>query len=201
MAKLCSEREERAREFAEVQDLSSKLMAVMKSKSAHFGMPQASTRATNQTSERPRCPQPEPGEADYGIGTARSFSSNTSGPTPKRTRTRRPSKTPSTHQTSTNPKFSTTKLVGGTTSKTKRFPLQEMPLNLRNQLSLSPSKDEFGNGASKLGEGNAYPQDGVNLLGLSFDESDIFTSTERQPPSPLRTVFEPVIDDETTADF
>ena len=180
----------------------------MNSKPAQLGVPRASARSIYQIQEQPSRPQHEPGEKITGSSITRSFNSNTSGPTPKRTRPRRHCKTPSTHQPNTKPKFSTTKFARGSTSKVKRYPLQDLDLGLQNRAFPSPRKQEFAGETqsltsemAKLDNENACTQDDIDLSGLSFNESDIFTSTERRPSSPLRTRFKGFIDDETTAEF
>lgn len=203
-----NEREVKAKEFAEVQDLSRKLMAVMgrrTEQSVHL----TSDKITSETSE-PSVDTPVGQQAIHRLRTAKSsqlFESSTSSkssPTSKRTRPRRNAKTPSLQQAKIDLGAKTVKTAHNAMSPSPRRPLEDVGVNIYN---LSPVKTQQHVG-TKGREGLdremsvASQYDALMEIGdLSFSGSDVFTSTERQrSPAPHHSSRTELYD-ETTADF
>jgi len=207
--RLLKERKEKAREFAEAQDLSSKLMAVMGFKTEQ-SVPLPSNTVNSDTSEI---------SVDTPIGqqatrrertthSTQSFGSSTSsrsGPTPKRTRPRRITKTLSMSQTRINLGAKTVKTAHNNMSRSPRHPLKDLGVGMHNKSPVKtqrhgPSKGQQEPSSNGIDMEDRY--DAVMEIGdLSFGGSDIFTSTEKQlPPTPHEHTHLDV-DEETTADF
>jgi len=208
--KLLRDRKEKAKEFAEAQDLSTKLMAVMglnteqppalAHKPAKPGFKDifVDSPEAHQSSRRQTAPVP-----------AQSFESSTSsktGPTPKRTRPRRTTRTPSTQQAKINIGAKTVKTAHETTAQSTRQPLKDLNVSVHNRSPVRTQRRGFGkpqpeqdyNWEDGKDQGDGFTDSGD----LSFGGSDIFTSTEKERPS-ARDEHEhsQLHHDESTADF
>ena len=205
--KLKLEREQRAREFAQAQDLSSKLMKVMgmqpSDRPSNTSLTRAPDRDTIQQQLYPRSEAGE-GQSQDMPNSSSSSSSSRSGPTPKRCRTER------RYDTTSNRRKTISFDAPVTADTPYNYKLTRRPLGLlepatqtggiSRQMSSNPTyakvhspyrtdtKDEFPfGGAEEIEE-------------FSFVENHIFTSTasqqmDRAESSPNRGFY-----DETTTD-
>ena len=209
---LSEEREERAREFAQAQELSSKLMVVMGAKSgqrAVFHKETVSLKGVEISSDNPILE-----EADYCNPDTKftqpmgSNASSRSGPTPKRSKPRRSFQTPFRQQPRIYVGSKPVKSTHGTISKVGRQPLKDLGVSTKNQRNPTPSgpgqkADERHEGLVDChmnNENNAALGE-VDFGDLSFGGSDIFTSTAKEETQVLRSRIPKDIYDETTADF
>ncbi|KAI9879199.1 MAG: hypothetical protein M1830_009274 [Pleopsidium flavum] len=209
--RLLKQRDEKAREFAEAQDLSSKLMAVM-----GFKREQSATLHSNTTeSETNMAPVDTPvgqhaTRQQRNTESTQSFGSSTSsksGSTPKRTRTRRNTKTPSIQQKEIELAARTIKAAQNAMSRSPRHPLKDLGVSMHNMSPVKTQRHGYDKGHQEpnpdrdgIRMGKQY--DVVMDLGdLSFGGSDIFTSTEKElsPSQHEQTLLDDY--DETTADF
>ncbi len=207
--KLLKDRKEKAREFAEAQDLSTKLMAVMGFKTEQ---PPALTHGPEKSGSRDifvDSPDAYQGSRrQTATAPAPSFESSTSsksGPTPKRTRPRRTTRTPSMHQTKISTDAITVKTAHDTASRSTRQPLKDLSVSISNR---SPVRTQQ-HGLGKLRQEREYSWvDGKNhvdevmeLGDLSFGGSDLFASTEKECSSAPDEQGHLQLHDESTADF
>ena len=210
MARFRLEREERIREFAEVQQLSKKLTAVMNSKSMPTDRLQGTALSNVRAGEQEGHPDQNLGATNVGSSQMQSPSSNPlgkSGSTPKRTKTRRGAKISSMHKAHTKVNFSSMKHIHGVSPTIKRCPLQDVGFNVQNLASSQSRKtgaaadvvQPFLGIRTDLHEASSPGE--LNLTGLSFNEWDAFTSTEQRPPSSSPFGLVGNTGDETTADI
>ena len=207
--KLLKDRKEKAREFAEAQDLSTKLMAVMGLK----------TDQAPALTHNPPKPSIKDIFADNSAGqhgsrsqttTASSHSvesstSSKSGPTPKRTRPRRSTRTPNTQQTKITLGAKTVKTAHDTISQSTRQPLKELGAAVHNR---SPVKTQrHGSGKLQPGQDHVWVDErgevdqAMDYGDLSFGGSDVFASTEKELSSARDVHRHSQLYDESTADF
>lgn len=204
--KLLRERKEKAKEFAEAQELSTKLMAVMGLKteqtSALVHNP-ARSSIKDIFIDSPVTQRDSRGQTTTASAPSiESSTSSKSGPTPKRTRPRRTTRTPSMHRTKIDIGANTVKTAHDTTS---RPPLTDLSVSVHNR---SPVRTQW-HGMGKVQPGqdgvwiNAKDQgvEAIELGDLSFGGSDIFTSTEKARPSAAEDYGHSQLYDESTADF
>ena len=208
IGKLLKDRKEKAKEFAEAQDLSSKLMAVMGPKTE-----QATSLAPNMASSG-HCDifvDSEFGGQDVrrqrNTASAQSFESNTSsksGPTPKRTRPRRNTRTPSMQQTKIDVGAKTAKIVHDTRSQSTRQVLKDLGVSVHNKSPMKTQQHGLGKWQQEQDSisiaGEDQDEELMDFGDLSFGGSDVFTSTGKEP-SPPQDKAESHLDDETTADL
>lgn len=202
------EREERAREFAQAQELSSKLMAVMAAvgvknvQSDTYHKENVSSKEVDIPSENSVME-----ETDYcnsGTEISKSFGSSASGrsaPTPKRSKPRRSFKTPFLQQNQTSLGFKSAKSTQGTLPRAKRQPLKDLEAGRQNQCKSMPFQSGQKVGDCRMNNDNGLALDEVDVGDVSFEGSDIFTSTAKGRTQVLRSRLPENIYDETTADF
>ena len=207
ITELGKERDIRSKEFAEVQDLSRKLMALMGSKS-----PKAPKidRSFHKNASRKFATQ-ESLDSEYaGAIPQRSFESSISskgGSTPKRTKLGSSFKTLSA-QTATNSEGEVTSNSFQTRTQTKRVPLRDCRPNKQNLTPLVPScasdktsaarADDVG-GKSTVAEDSAMMSQSMHEF--SFDNSNMFISTDYQQRAVDNADDIKRIHDKTTADL
>ncbi|KAI9819234.1 MAG: hypothetical protein M1827_007390 [Pycnora praestabilis] len=198
---LVGEREVKAKEFTEVQDLSRRLVAVIGVTSGSNGPNQIAfgndhrseevtlhpqVRVTNQRLQVEDQYQSEQSEDlerdDY---TSKSFGSSTSsksGPTPKRSKMRRIPRTPHVHQDQLRVPLKSDKATEASEARAKRKPLQDLAQHKQNQRSgsndhqrcqLKPKHNQ-----TRGGEGYTVETGLMDVNDLTFNESDIFASTQ-----------------------
>ena len=200
--RLRKERQERAKEFAEAQELSARLMAVMgitKNQRAF-----CNTSTTGSREERSASSSCKPGSPGLPVSdvdltaSSESSDSNRSGPTPKRTKRRRSS------QSKRDEIIPTGRASMRSTLKKSRVPLAELgsrqsrvpatPTQLLHHLHSYHPKEVDG---EALQESNRH----VDSDDDCFGGGDIFTSTDQQHLSVLGNKSTESIFDETTAEF
>lgn len=194
--------EQRANEFAEAQELSSKLMAVM-------GMmrPQPNPPFQNATAKQPSnsqvghlpCAPNDSTNTPQFLGPA---SSITNWPTPKRTKINRNVKSPVTVVA----KATNQKSGRHSTMKERRIPLGNLDDALHNMKDLSPNPPLHREQSQKLRseyvqKENRDIEHNMSFGNLSFSDSEVFTSTSQQHHKGKNdhAVMETV--DDTTIDF
>ena len=161
-----------------------------------------SSKAVEISSEKPVLEETEFGNS--GTEFTKSFGSSASsrnGPTPKRSKPRRSFKTPFLQQPIINLGFKSAKNTHGALPQTKRQPLKDLGIGTqgqRNSMPIEPFQKIVDCGMSN---DNSLALDEVDVGNLSFEGSDIFTSTARERTQVLRSRVPENIYDETTADF
>ncbi len=193
--KLLRDRKEKAREFAAAQELSSKLMAVMGLK-------------TEQSLPRSDVPDRGVDNTSVDIRATQSFESGASskgGPTPKRTKPRRITRTPSKKKGKINLGSKTVKTAHYATTEATRQPFKDLGMSMHNR---SPTKLQAYGCSQNQQQCDANWIESEDRCGgtmefgdISFGGSDIFTSTEKNSSSDRRNHVRASFDDETTADF
>lgn len=202
---MTEEREERAREFAQAQELSSKLMAVMGTKTGKPGAYHRENGSSkgvgipleNTVREETDCSNSGTEFSQHSGSSA----SSRSGPTPKRSRPRPSFKTPFLQQTKTTLGLHSAKSAHGTFPRTKRQPLKDLRIgtqNRRNSMHFEPSQKTVD---CRMSSDNGLAPDEGEVGDVSFEGSEIFTSTAREQTQVLRSKISENIYDETTADF
>ena len=200
--RLRKEREERAKEFAEAQELSARLMAVMGiTKNQEVACNASTTSSKEHRSVSSPC---KPASTDLPVSdvdltpSSESSTANRSGPTPKRTKRRR------SLQSKRDEVVTTARASTRSTIRRPRVPLAEIgsrqsrgPVTPTQPLPHSHSYN------SKEANGEALHMTNRHLDSddESFGGGDVFTSTDQQRLSlPDHKPIES-IPDETTADF
>ena len=200
--RLRKARHERAKEFAEAQELSARLMAVMGiTKNQRTFCNTSTTGSREERSASSPCKPDSPGLplSDVDItASSESSDSNRSGPTPKRTKRRRSSRSKRDEVIPTG-RASTRSVL-----KKSRVPLAELgsrqsrgpatPRQLLHHLHSYNQKEVDG---EALRAGNRH----VDSDDECFGGGDIFTSTDQQRLSVLGNKPPESIFDETTAEF
>lgn len=187
--RLNQERVMRAEEFAEAQDLSSKLVALMGKKP---GQSTASPEKCSPLRKQSRRYTSLAGSSDpENIRAApyrllRSTTSSASGSTPKRIRVRRDSQPPSRHQIMIKTGSTTVKDIQDETRSEKRQPLEELAHNVNTDAvwacgqppseELHGTEPELDETAMQLEENN----ESQVMCDASFGGSYVFTSTDRR---------------------
>ena len=199
---LRKEREDRAREFAEAQELSARLMAVMDSTKNQGAI--CNTSPTGSREGRGASSLCKPGSPDLPASdtdmtpSSKSSSSNKSGPTPKRTKRRRSS------QSKRGDIATTGRASTRNTVRKSRVPLSELG-SRQSRGPVTPTQ--------LLHHSHLYNQKQIHVEALHvpnrhldsddelFGGSDIFSSTDQQRSSaPGNKPSESVLD-ETTVEF
>ena len=153
--------------------------------------------ATDQPIENEACKQSSASDIQASFG---SSSSSRSGPTPKRAKPRRSTRTPNVPQPKIAVGRKSVKLFDESDPRSKRSqPLRELPLigqpNLR-----PPSSYESHRGKVRIGDENE-PIRPNDMNQSSFADSDIFESTNQRNFGELHSTARQGIYDETTIDF
>ena len=195
--RLRKEREERDKEFAEAQDLSSRLMAVMGMKRSEEIC--ASTDSTEPKHGDGGSPPSRPSSSDpqvLDVHPDRSFDSGTlskSGPTPKRAKRLR-----SSQFTNTKPVITSAR----STARRSRAPLLDSR-STQNQGFMTPMQPLAHFGTTIKEEAGNTLQENARLDSDDefFHGADLFTSTDQQQLSVLRSKLSPSTFDETTTEF
>ena len=199
---LRKERQERAKEFAEAQELSARLMAVMGITKNQRAFSNASeTGSKEERGASSPCTPGSPRLPAFDVDSTHSSepsTSNRSGPKPKRTKRRRSSRS---KRDDTVP---TGRASTRNTLRKSRVPLAELgsrqsrgsatPIQLLHHFD-SSNKKEIDVEASQLTDGHVDSDDEC------FGGGDIFTSTEQQRLSVLGNQPSEGMFDETTAEF
>lgn len=208
--KLRCEREAKAKEFAEVKDLSSRLMEVMgidhtrtATKITHQNTQPSKSSSSGQIEHRIQ-------EVNSAVDPRHTFVASAAsrlGPTARRTKTLRSSKSSVAHPKPSTPRWEGD---GGLTNNKSRSPLKEMGINH------SPSKkvavipfpsllhtcgelqDLDNDEPGKENEDNSFDKGEYKD---SFSESDIFTSTDSRQYSENNERFMTGHFDDMTVDF
>lgn len=207
--KLLKDRKEKAREFAEAQDLSTKLMTVMGLKTEQppalaQGLAKSGFRNifvdspdAHQGSRRQTATAPAP--------SFESSTSSKSGPTPKRTRPRRTTRSPTMHQTKISTVAKTVKTAHDTTSRSTRQPLKDLSVSLYNRSPVRTQEHGLGKPQQERDyswvAGKHHGDEATELGDLSFGGSDLFASTEKECSSTRDERRPSQLLDESTADF
>ena len=207
--KLLRDRKEKAREFAEAQDLSTKLMAVMGLKSEQASA--VAHHSAKASSNDIYVDSPDGHQASRTQSTtasAQSFESSTSsksGPTPKRTRPRRTTKTSSLQQTKIDLGAKTVKTAHDTTYQPSRQPLKDVGMGVPNRSPVRAARHGFGKPQLEGDRGWIGGEDRADevmeLGDLSFGGSDVFPSTEKEPSSARDEHGNSHLYEESTTDF
>ena len=203
--RLREERQARATEFAEAQELSARLMAVMgitKNQRAFCNTSRTGSREERSASSpckpgSPGSPGLPPSDVDF-TPSSESTTSNKSGPTPKRTKRRRSS------QSKRDEVVATGRASRRSTLRKSRVPLAE----LGSRQSRSPATPtqllhHFHSYSQRKIDGEALQatNEHVDSDDECFGGGDIFTSTDQQRLSVLGNKPSESMFDETTADF
>ncbi len=200
--RLRKEREDRAREFAEAQELSARLMAVMgmtKNQGAF-----CNTNTTGSREERGASSPRKPGSPDLPasdtdmIPSSKSSSSNGSGPTPKRTKRRR------SLQSKHDEVVTTGRASTRNTVRKSRVPLADLgSRQSRDPVTPTQLLHHFHSSNQKEIDVEALQVTNRHLDSDDecFGGSDIFTSTDQERSLALGNKPPESILDETTADF
>lgn len=201
---LSKERDMRAKEFAEAQDLSSKLMALMGKN------PTPSVAATAGFS--PSSEQPVRHTAVAAISDHENIQSVPQGSSaprtaPKRLRVRRGSQTPSRHQSMMAPRHRTVRGSLDGTGREKRQPLEELECNVQHAVASVPARQPVAevhdiephqDDTAMQIEENGMSQ---VMCDISFGESCLFTSTDHRKLSTQDFPAGQGVYEETTGDF
>lgn len=199
--------EQRAKEFAQAQELSSRLMAVMGLKqpeaaSDNFGSGKALQHVGNQAGHLPCNPDPIAAVTQsFGSST-----SSTSGPTPKRTKKYQRFKPLTSHRTKAVFNATNGKATRDSTIKERRLPLlnlNDVAQNVRistpsQPLRQKPDRIQENDEASKE---NRDMDCSDNLDDDSFDDSNMFTGTYRHSLNGRWNKVVPEALDDTTVEF
>lgn len=183
---LRHEQERRAKEFAEAQDLSRKLMAVMGMKQNPPTSPNPPTAEAMEGSEFQSGQTPSnPSFNSQITQSSGSSTSSTKGPTTKRTRTQRKSKSPMFHASTPLGKTSRMGKIKG------RLPLRNLGDGTQMVQNFSPfkpsqEKKDWNKGNREDGKENGELDSNVNLDDENFDSSHIFASSNRHQLSKWR---------------
>lgn len=207
--KLLKERKEKAKEFAEAQDLSTKLMAVMGLKPD-----QASAHSYNPATSSLKDIFVDSPKSQHGsrrqttTATSQSFESSTSsksGPTPKRTRPRRSTRTLSMQQAKIDLGTKTVKTAHDTTSRSSREPLKDLSVSVHNKSPVRTQRHGFGKPQPEphhhWTDGKDQGDEAMEDDDPSFGGSDIFTSTEKEQALAWDDQGHSQVYEESTADF
>ena len=200
--RLRKERQERAKEFAEAQELSARLMAVMgitKNQRSFCNTSEISSREERSASSPCKSGSPGMPASDADLtSSSESSTSNRSGPTPKRTKRRRSS------QSKRDEVVSTGRATTRSTLRKGRVPLAELgsrqsrgpatPPQLLHHFHSSNQKEIHGE-ALQVSDRHVESDDEC------FGGGDIFTSTDQQRSSALGNKPSESTFDETTVDF
>ena len=200
--RLRKEREERAKEFAEAQELSARLMAVMGITKDHGTACNTSTTGSREERSvsspcKPASPDLPTSDVDLAPS-SESNNTNRSGPTPKRTKRSR------SLQSKCDEVVTTARASTRSTMRHRRVPLAEIgsrqsrgPVTPTRLLAHSHSYNpkEIDGGVLQMTNRRLDSDD------ESFGGGDVFTSTDQQRLSVLGTKPYENISDETTADF
>ena len=200
--RLRKEREERAKEFAEAQELSARLMAVMgitKNQGPACDTSTTGSREERSVSSPCKPASPDLPASDVGLTpSSESSTANRSGPTPKRTKRRR------SLQSKRDEVVTTARASTRSVMRQRRVPLAEIgsrqsrgPVTPTQLLPYSHSY----NPKEIDGEALHMTSRHLDSDGESFGEGDIFTSTDQQRLSVPVNIPCESISDETTADF
>lgn len=206
---LRRDREERARELAEAQELKAKLMTVMGTvKPIQISSNQRCSRTLNifehdqdvQDMDR-ALPLREAGS--YPTHSFGSSTSNRSGPTPKRNKTRRSFDSPLTHPTRADRRGPRGKSLSNTAVR----PLKELGLSGQNAVCWSPtqpqrqkSHDQYA-GVPKAARTEHGSYSLEEDLGESSFGSDVFTGTNQQRLDGSGSRVSKCFYDDTTVEF
>jgi hypothetical protein len=205
LGQLDKQRKERAKEFAEAQNLSSKLMIIMGNKGQMILHDSHDSQAVNNISQptstsdngEEGCMQ---GALD-GVTPSSSTTSSKSGPTPKRLRVR---KQYASHEIKALPN-KMRKPLSENLQSSQRVPLEDLGRHTKSQANISPKK-----GPGKANDNfshDCYDKDENYIEGtlrrtdddeFDFSDSQIFTSTDFRLVNPSRPH---AVNDETAADF
>ncbi|SLM38433.1 hypothetical protein LPUS_08646 [Lasallia pustulata] len=203
---LIEERKERAREFAQAQELSSKLMAVMGARTGQSDAYQKEDFSL-KGAKIPPPEDPVSEEVDRGSSdteNTKSFGSSASSksePTPKRSKPRRSFKSPFLQRSDTCMGFKSAKSTHGGPPRAKRQPLKDIGVGTQDQRNSTPSEPSQKLGKCLINNDNSLALDEVDVGDLSFEGSNIFTSTAREGTQVLRSRIPQKIYDETTTEF
>ncbi|MCJ1245812.1 hypothetical protein MMC30_003016 [Trapelia coarctata] len=208
--KLNKERDMRAKEFAEAQDLSSKLMALMGKKPSQSSAPTAGSSPSSKQSRRRPAIAAISNQENIRSGPQPSWGSrgsNASGSTPKRLRLRRGSQAPSRHQ---GMMATGHKMVSGFLDESGteiRQPLEELDHNVHHEAAVFSEQQlkEIIHGAEPDQINTAMPLEEnerwQTTCDTSFGESYVFTSTDHRKLSSQDFEGGPGVYDETTGDL
>ena len=200
--RLRKEREERAKEFAEAQELSARLMAVMDITKNQGAACNTSTTGSREergisSSYKPASPDLPASDADLAPSSESSIR-NKSGPTPKRTKRRRSS------QSKRDEVVMTAQASTRSTMRQRRVPLAEIG-SRQSRGPVTPTKllPHIHSNNPKETDGEALQMSNRQLDSddESFGEGDMFTSTDQQRLSVLGNKPSESISDETTVDY
>jgi len=202
--RLNKERNMRAKEFAEAQDLSSKLMALMGNKST----PSVAAAAGFAPSSK----QPRRHAAIAAISDQKNIQgvpqgSNASRAAPKRLRVRRGSQTPSRHQSIMVSGQKTVMVSLDGIGTEKRQPLEELQFNRQHEvasvLERQPVAELHGTEPHHDDTAMQIEENGMSqaMCDASFGESYVFTSTDHRKLSTQGFAAGEGVYDETTGDF
>ena len=196
--RLRKEREERAKELAEFEDLSSRLVAMTKKKEAFACTGSTRSRHGDDISPPSRPVSPDSPESD--ADPASSFDSSTSsrsGPTPKRAKRHRASQS-----TGTKP-VATARANARGAVRRSRAPLADFaPTQTQGLTTLTQPLHRF-DANTKEGSGDTLQENNARLDSddESFGGGDIFTNTDQQQLSALRSKLPRSTFDKTTTEF
>lgn len=200
-ARLNKERVMRAKEFAEAQDLSSKLMALMGNKSTPLVAATAGCTPSSKHSGR------------YTAITANSEQENiqcipqgpsASRPAQKRLRVRQGSQTPSKHQSKVVSGYRTVMVSLDGTGAEKRQPLEELQSNVQREITSVPARHSVADlhctEPHQDDTAMQIEENGMSqiMCDTSFGESYVFTSTDHRKLSTQDLGAEHGVYDETT---
>lgn len=200
--RLRKERQERGKEFAEAQELSARLMAVMGiTKNQRAFCNTSTTGSREERSVSSPCKSGSPGlpvsDVDLTVS-SESSTSNRSGPTPKRTKRRR------SLQSKRDEVVSTGRASTRSTLKKSRVPLAELgSRQSRGPATPTQLLHHFHPYNQKEVDGEALQASNRHMDSDDecFSGGDIFTSTDQQRLSVLGNKPSDSIFDETTAEF
>ena len=200
--RLRKEREERAKEFAEAQELSARLMAVMgitKNQGTACNTSTTCSREERSVSSPCKPASPDLPASDVGLTpSSESSTANRSGPTPKRTKRRR------SLQSKRDEGVATARATTRSVMRQPRVPLAEIGSRQSRgpvtPTQLLPHSHSYN---PKETDGEALHMTSRHLDSdeESFGGGDIFTSTDQQRLSVAVNIPCESISDETTADF
>ena len=203
------EREQRAKEFAQAQDLSSKLMKVM-------GMQQSDPAATNSLIQPPgtgdlprtihsRSNEVDEGQPEDGPNFSGSSISSRSGPTPKRSKTERRGETSHNRRKTISFDSDVVMETPHYYKKLARRPLGVLGSATQNEGSSkrisSAATFTKARGSYQAETQDKFPFGGSKeMVDFSLDENNVFTSTEYRQIEEVESSQNEGFYDETTTD-